>query len=125
MQAPSRVPTARPRGARSTGRSRVVSLARDGGRTNGFSLAPSLSGNGRYVAFHTFASDIVDDDTNGKLDVVVVDLSTDERRLLSVDADGEPTDGASLNPSMSRDGSLVAFQSDATDLVASLTNTSG
>ena len=53
-----------------------------------FSYAPDLSGNGRYVAFASAATDLVRGDTNGQLDVFVHDLQTGTTELVSAGGDG-------------------------------------
>lgn len=82
----------------------------------GASGAPSLSADGRFVAFHSLAGDLVAGDANGTWDVFVHDmlLDTVSRASLGVFAEA---DGASMFPSISADGSRVAFQSEATNLI--------
>lgn len=81
--------------------------------------ANGLSGDGRYAVFVTAAENLVDGDTNGCWDICVRDILTKKLQLVSGNANGTGTgNGASMQPSMSADGNLVAFQSDASDLVA-------
>lgn len=87
----------------------------------GLSLYPSISADGRYVAFSSFASSLVPDDTNGTIDVFVYDRQTDMMERVSVGPFGEP-DGLSQLPSISADGRRVVFTSRATNLVATDTN---
>ncbi|HEX5504820.1 MAG TPA: HYR domain-containing protein, partial [Thermomicrobiales bacterium] len=58
---------------RQTGATERVSVASDGGQANGCSRDPTLSADGRSVAFRSFASNLVPDDTNGTWDVFVHD----------------------------------------------------
>jgi Tol biopolymer transport system component len=82
----------------------------------------SISADGRYVAYCSIGSNLVAGDTNGKPDIFVYDRVADETTRVSVDSAGLQTDHGSYYPSMSADGRLVAFWSDATNLVAGDTN---
>ena len=84
--------------------------------------APSLSDDGRHVAFATDATNLVAGDTNGQLDIFVRDLLLGTTVLITFDTGGGPTDGLSLRPALSGDGRYVSFMSTATDLVAGDTN---
>src|SRR5690606_3796388 len=80
-----------------------------------YSQNPSISGDGRFVAFESYAANLVGSDTNGTaLDVFVHDRNTGTTTLLTAGADGY-----SSSPSISGDGRFVAFESYATNLVAS------
>jgi Tol biopolymer transport system component len=95
---------------------RLVSA--DAGGNQGFDsmLNPTVSGDGRYVAFETeFA--FTGDDTNGTWDVYLKDMQTGELELVSRSADGALGDGASHGASLSADGHLLAFRSAAANLV--------
>jgi hypothetical protein len=85
---------------------------------NGESRVPSISADGRYVAFNSFATNLSPDDANGKQDVYVRDLQATTITLVSRagGAAGTPGNGNSLNPAVSADGRYVAFQSAATNL---------
>lgn len=89
---------------------------------NGFSGNPALSANGRYVAFHSLASNLVTGDTNGVVDVFLRDRGTFTTTRESVNDLGEEGDFASQTPSISADGRYVAFASAATNLVWADTN---
>ena len=102
----------------------LVSLADDGTQGTGSSAAPCISGDGRYVAFHSFAANLVDGDTNGTTDVFVHDRQTGTIVRLSIDDNGDEGDGASTYPSIDSDGRTVAFESSATNLVDGDTNDS-
>ena len=94
--------------------------AEGNGGTNG---KPSLSSDGRYVAFSSSASNLVPDDTNGVSDVFVVDRQTQTIERVSLAADGtSPGNGYSNSPSISNDGRYVAFTSAASNLVPDDTN---
>lgn len=93
-----------------------VSVALSGAQTNGDSSQPSVSADGRFVAFTSKASNLVAGDNNGKSDIFVRDRLTGKTELVSVDYRGVPTKGVSWGPSISADGRYVAFVAEA-DLV--------
>ena len=99
-----------------------VSLAADGTQGNGTSYSYSISADGRYVAFWSFASNLVPGDTNGVGDVFVYDRQTDTIERVSLAANGTQGDDVSSYPSISADGRYVAFQSAASNLVPGDTN---
>jgi Tol biopolymer transport system component len=87
------------------------------GDPDGFSIAPDISADGRYVAFMSAATDLVPSDDNGVEDIFVRDLSTGTTVRASVDNLGGDADAGSYQPALSADGRYVAFSSDASDLV--------
>jgi Periplasmic component of the Tol biopolymer transport system len=109
---------------RQTGQTTRVSVASDGTQANGHSYAPSISADGRYVAFASLASNLVSGDTNGAWDVFVHDRQTGETTRVSVASDGTQAIGFFFgsSPSISADGRYVAFDSWATNLVSGDTN---
>jgi Tol biopolymer transport system component len=94
-----------------------ASVDTTGGDPDRDSFMGSISGDGRYVAFWSQASDLVAGDGNGFADVFVRDLQTNTTTRVSVDLLGREADDNSFSPSMSGDGHYVAFDSDATNLV--------
>jgi Tol biopolymer transport system component len=84
---------------------------------NGASGWASISGDGRYVAFRSDATNLVPGDTNGATDIFVHDMVTGKTTRVSVSSSGAQANGASFAPAISADGSAVAFSSDATNLV--------
>lgn len=98
-----------------TGMTEVVSVTDGGIVGSGDSGGPSLSADGRYVAFES-TSALVEDDTNGLSDVYVRDTMEHRTILVSADATGAAGDGASSLPSISDDGRYVAFHSKAPSL---------
>jgi hypothetical protein len=103
-----------------TGTVTLVSTGANG-QGSGFSQTPTISSDGRYVAFFSYASNLVTGDTNGRADVFVKDLQTGALTLVSVATTGQ-SNGFSFNPSISADGRFVAFHSDANNLVTGDTN---
>ena len=98
-----------------------VSVDSAGVQGNSFSDTPSISANGRFVAFRSESSNLVSGDTPGE-DVFVRDRKLHTTSLVSVDSAGVPGNGGSNDPVISPDGRSVAFDSDATNLVAGDTN---
>ena len=101
-----------------TGETTRVSVSTSGTEANGDSFAPALSSDGRYVAFASSASNLVDGDTNDANDVFVRDRQTNTTTRVSVGFDGSQADGGSDQPSLSGDGRLVAFTSAATNITS-------
>ena len=102
---------------RVTGETTRVSVASDGTESGAHSLYPAISGDGRYVAFESWGSNLVPGDTNGTLDVFVHDRVTGETTRVSVASDGAQADGRSERATISADGRYVAFESYASNLV--------
>jgi Tol biopolymer transport system component len=114
---------------RTTGTTVLVSVTKTGGAGSLPSRDPSVSADGRYVAFSSFNSDLADGDTNGSvLDVFVRDMQTATTRLVSASSTGLVGNAASgLNGlagarQISDDGRYVAFVSLATNLVTETNN---
>ena len=102
----------------------LVSFNRDrSGGGNGTSDSPSISADGRYVAFRSSASDLVAGDTNGREDIFLFDRLTGTNRLVSLNQAGAGTgNDRSATPVISANGAVVAFRSLADDLVADDSN---
>lgn len=107
---------------RLTRRTERVSVSSWGVQGNGDHLYPSISADGRYVAFISDSSNLVPGDTNGRADVFVHDRRLHLTERVSVSSSGAEADGDSYFPSISADGRYVAFSSDATNLVGDDTN---
>jgi len=103
-----------------TGQTTRVSVASDGSQADGDSGLPCLSGDGRWVAFASSASNLVEGDTNGLTDVFVHDRQTGTTSRVSVHSSGQQAArGNSGVSSISDDGRYVAFKSDANNLIGS------
>ena len=100
----------------------LVSVDSNGMQVNDPSASPSISLDGRYVAFESIATNLVAGDTNGSQDVFVHDRQTGITTRVSVDSDGMQVNDPSASPSISLDGRYVAFESIASNLVAGDTN---
>ncbi|MDQ3991485.1 MAG: hypothetical protein M3245_04135 [Actinomycetota bacterium] len=100
-----------------------VSVASDGTQADAGSASPSISADGRYVAFSSFATNLVPGGTSlARPDIFVHDRETGTTERVSVSSAGVETDRASWEPSISADGRFVAFESWATNLVPGDTN---
>lgn len=112
---------------RLTGATTRVNVDSTGAQTNGasnlsFNGGQAISANGRFVTFHSSASNLVADDTNGVQDVFLHDGLTGITTLISVDSAGAQGNAASGGAAVNADGRFVGFISGATNLVASDTN---
>jgi len=105
-----------------TGKTEVASVSSDGTLGNDLSFWASLSSDGRYVAFMSAATNLLDSDQNHDWDVFVHDMKTGETKRISLASDGAESNAQSEYPVISADGRYVAFASDATNLVAGDTN---
>lgn len=96
---------------RSLNTTELISMTSDGSPTSSPSYDPRMSDDARYIAFESYATDLVEGDTNGVLDVFVYDRDTDTTTLISrmSGEDGAIGGAASQNVSVSDDGSLVVF----------------
>jgi len=94
-----------------------VSVASDGTEANDTSHQPSISADGRHVAFYSDATNLVPDDTNDVSDVFVHDRQTGQTTRVSVGSDGSQANDASTQGAISADGRYVAFTSSATNLI--------
>jgi Tol biopolymer transport system component len=107
---------------RETAQTTRVSVSNNGQRGNSHSEYPSVSADGRFVAFQSHASNLVPLDTNNTNDVFVHDRDTRRTTRVSLSNSGEQASGVSGWPSMSADGNSVAFYSSASNLVVKDTN---
>jgi hypothetical protein len=101
-----------------------VSLTTGGAQANGNSFTPSISADGRFVAFASDATNLAAGDTNGAHDIFVRDRVAGTTERVSVATGGAQADANSEHAYLSADGRFVAFESLAADLVAGDTNSS-
>ncbi|MFJ8623943.1 TolB family protein [Kitasatospora sp. NPDC093550] len=101
-----------------TGRTERVDTGPDHAQADGDSFEATISGNGRYVAFSSSATNLAPGANLGAEDVYVHDRWTGETRLVSTGkAPGAPqTQKVSGHPSISWDGRSIAYQSNRSDL---------
>ena len=96
---------------------RVSVNAAGEGSANGSNRAPAISADGRYVAFYTIDHRLLAGDTNAAYDVFVADVEAGTLQRASVTADGAQAEQDCVSPALSADGKLVAFHSEAANLV--------
>jgi Tol biopolymer transport system component len=81
------------------------------GGYQGFWTRPSISQDGRWVAFDSAARNLAANDVNYGIDVFVHDRQTGSTTLISIQDDGSAVPGDSHSPSITPDGRFVAFSS--------------
>lgn len=105
-----------------TGVTTRVSVTSTKAQANGASYSPSLSVDGRWLAFASLATNLVSGDTNGVADIFLRDLKSGTTKRLSVSTVGTQADGPSNSPFVSLFGEYVTFESEAANLAAGDTN---
>jgi Tol biopolymer transport system component len=107
---------------RTTGQTERISLSPSGQEANNRSTWPALSGDGRFVAFMSDATNFVSGDSGSHADIYMRDRSTGAVSRVTRGLNGAEANGPSRYPSVSADGRYVAFLSLASNLVAGDTN---
>ncbi|MCB8921075.1 MAG: PD40 domain-containing protein [Ardenticatenaceae bacterium] len=102
--------------AADTGDITRVSVRSNGDQANDVSFNPDVSADGRYTAFASDATNLVEGDTNGAMDIFVHDRDTGATSRVSRDSGGTQGNFDSFRPAISDDGRYVAFCSYATNL---------
>ena len=102
---------------RQTGETTRVSVSSARVQGSGRSWWPAISANGRYVAFSSYASNLVQSDTNGNSDIFVHDRQTGETTRVSVSSAELQGNYNSYYPAISGDGRYIVFQSYSYNLV--------
>ena len=105
-----------------TGETTRVSVSSAGVQGNYNSYYPAISGDGRYIVFQSYASNIVEGDTNWNRDIFVHDRQTGEIARASVSSAGLQANDDNWWPAISANGRYVAFRSYANNLVECDTN---
>ncbi|MHB8810876.1 MAG: hypothetical protein ACYC9M_12820 [Desulfobulbaceae bacterium] len=108
---------------RQTKKTSMASISSSGSEGNNHSYASAISSDGRYVCFASYASNLVENDTNGVADIFVHDRQTGETIRVDVDSAGAQANKGGASPSVSADGRYIAFESSSSNLVADDTNT--
>jgi hypothetical protein len=85
---------------------------------NALSDQPSISYYGDYVAFRSYANNLVPGDANDPSDIFVRDVTNSVTSMVSITSDGTPGNADSFDPAISGDGRVVAFASRATNLIS-------
>lgn len=109
---------------RETNTTERISVRTGGEQSNSNSFAPAISGDGRIVVYHSLASNLVDGDTNNRMDVFAYDRQTGQTGLMSVVLSGTANDH-SQDADISADGRYVVFTSSASNLVGGDNNGKG
>ncbi|MCP4965416.1 MAG: hypothetical protein GY926_09290 [bacterium] len=100
-----------------------VSITSDGGEARGGSSSdPAISADGATIVYESRATNLVADDTNGDHDIYAYDVSTGTTTRVSVASDGTQANDDSDYAAISADGSMIVYESAATNLVADDTN---
>jgi Tol biopolymer transport system component len=107
---------------RKTRRTTRVSVASTGAQADGYSVWPSISADGRYVAFSSSAKNLAPDNDDFFEDVFVRDRFAGTTTMVSVSNEGESATFPALEPDISADGTAVAFHSESSNLVPNDTN---
>jgi Tol biopolymer transport system component len=105
-----------------TGRTTVASTDSSGVAGVGQCLNSSITADGRYVVFESWATNLVPGDANGTADVFLHDMLTGSTTLISAGPGGVQGNGASLHPVITPDGRFVAFWSWASNFIVGDTN---
>ena len=105
-----------------TGAIERVSVSSSGIEGNAGSYNPQISADSRYVAFHSFANNLVPADSNLVSDVFLRDRETGTTERVSLTHEGTQATGPSMNASVSEGGRYVVFESEAANLVPGDTN---
>lgn len=100
------------------GTTKRVSLSSRGKQANLDSYNPSISDDGRYVVFDSFATNLVPGDLNREGDVFLRDLTDGTTTRVSRGLDGKETGASSGFATISGDGQVIAFESSASNLRA-------
>lgn len=96
----------------------LVSVSTGGVQGVGDTWEPSMSGDGRFIAFESISANLVADDENGLSDIFVRDRELHTTEIVSLGADAEAGDSSSYDPAINQDGRFVVFLSNASNLVA-------
>lgn len=110
---------------RETGVTTRVSVDSAGVEANSFALSASISGDGRYIAFFSDATNLVAGDSNGVFDIFVHDVDSGETVRVSVSVDGIEGNQMSVYGVFSSGGRYLSFESYASNLVPGDTNGDG
>lgn len=94
----------------------LISRGADGGIANGSSFYPTISADGRVVAFASTASNLGPRDRNRADDIYLHDLETSRTSLATTGSGGTGADGPSSHPALSGDGRFIVFVSSASNL---------
>jgi Tol biopolymer transport system component len=109
---------------RVNGTTQLVSLSSAGEQAGMPSDEPAISADGRFIAFRSFAQNLVPNDTNSNTDIFLRDMQGTTTRV-SMDSDGGQSNQNDYTPTINGDGSAIGFFSEANNLVLVDTNEVG
>jgi Tol biopolymer transport system component len=92
-----------------TGELTLVTINDNGIKSDGASFSPSISDDGRFIAFRSAASNLVAGDDNGRPDIFVADADTGQFQRIALESDTSTANPQLVEPTISGDGALVAF----------------
>jgi hypothetical protein len=95
---------------------KLISRSSSGQLGNNDSVNPVISGNGRFIAYESRATNLVSGAQGAASHIFIYDRFLERTRRVSVNSDGLPANGSAFNPSISADGRFVVFRSTATNL---------
>ncbi|WP_150047268.1 TolB family protein [Methylomonas rhizoryzae] len=98
-------------------KNRLVSVNQDGESGDSASFEPTMSGNGRWLAFRSFASNLIETDGNQFGDIFLTDRIKGHTTRVSASSDGGDGNGESYAPALSANGRWLAFASAASNLL--------
>ncbi len=104
------------------GETTIESVSYNGVQGNANSDQPSISADGRFVAFNSASSNLVTQDNNNSYDSFIHDRLTKQTTRVSINSHGVEGNFGGLNTVISGDGRFVAFESFSTNLVDGDTN---
>jgi LPXTG-site transpeptidase (sortase) family protein len=107
---------------RISGTTETVSVSTNGIQGNGQSNNAAISGDGRYVVFHSNSDNLVPNDSNGSFDIFLHDRNTNSTERISLSSGGVQGNDESYSPSISSDGRFIVFNSLASNLITNDTN---
>jgi subtilisin-like proprotein convertase family protein/Tol biopolymer transport system component len=105
-----------------TNTTECISISTGGVQGDNFSIEPRISATGRFVAFQSGATNLAAPCTNGKFHIYVRDRLVNTTTCMTINLDGAPGDGDSLEPYLSADGLFVLYSSKATNLALPCNN---
>ena len=95
----------------------LVSVSTESISGNTKSINPVISSNGRYIAFESYANNLIEDDSNASPDIFIRDIVLEKTEIISLSTRGQQANHGSYYPTISADGRYVAFHSPARNLV--------
>jgi hypothetical protein len=97
-----------------------VSVASNGTQADNTSLAPSISGDGRYVSFSSIADNLVAGSIAGQQGIYLHDMTSETTTRVDLAPDGTVGNASACCSSISADGRFIAFASSASNLLPSV-----